>query len=253
MATDAMDLLLDAITDTLGVVMFTLLMVVLFGRAERAVEILDSRVADQVQTLRAEFDALAAEVAALPPPGDPELARRWRAALERIDATQPQVDSLRQEVLRHTARRAAVRADIAEAERTVEQARTEVATLERHVRAKTSHFVRVSRFQQDARTPVHLAVSGGRVARLRVTRGVTELAPPQSGDIVTDLTGVRIALQSLLHDVAPATHRVELVVWADSFEQAKVVEQALLDMGYDTNPLPVETGATLKPGTGGVQ
>jgi hypothetical protein len=42
-------------------------------------------------------------------------------------------------------------------------------------------------------------------------------------------------------------------VWEGSFDSAKRVEAALLELGYDTNPMPAPAGAPFTPGAGGVQ
>ncbi len=257
MAGDAMDLFLDAMTNTLGVVMFILLMVVLFGRPERTVQVQDQSVVREIKSLREDRDALAAQAAALPPPGDPELAARWKAALEAIAQVNPTLDRVQQAILQRTAQLATERAK-ADAAREAKDAMTElVLALEKKASAPTTNMVRVSRFHEDTRKPVLLAASNGRVSRLAITSQTTEIAAPQAGQALGDEASVhadaRAVLQVLLAGSSPATHRVELVVWADSFAEAKVLEEALLEMGYDTNPLPVAAGGTLKSGTGGVQ
>lgn len=248
-----MDLFLDAMTNTLGVVMFILLMVVLFGRPEIPVRLPDPRPLQELEALRNERDDLAARAAALPPAGDPVLVARWRAAVEAITRVQPEVDRLQREVLQRTAGAANARAS-------VERAREELAALEARVSAAEatarqtgSNMVRVGRFRPDARPAVLLAVSQGRVSRVAPTSATAEIPAPQGGEPIRDAAAARAALQALLAGTPASSHRVELAVWADSFAAAKMVEQALLDLGYDTNPLPVERGKMLGAGAGGVQ
>jgi hypothetical protein len=253
MAGDAMDLFLDAMTNTLGVVMFILLVVVLFGRPVVPVRLPDPRPWQALEALRAQRDDLAARVAALPPAGDPALVARWRAAMDAVRALQPEVDRLRNDVVRRTAGLAGARSALerAEAERADLAAR--VAAVEERARESGSGLVRVGRFRPDARPAVLLAVSEGRLSRVQPTSATAEIAAPRVGEPVRDVAGARAALRALLADAPAGSHRVELAVWADSFAAAKVVEQVLLEMGYDTNPLPVERGKPLGAGAGGVQ
>lgn len=85
LAGDPLDLFLDAITNALGVIMFILLMVVLFGRAsdtpQPATEASEVR---EAQELERQVRDLQARLDALPPAGDPELAARWKAAMDRL-------------------------------------------------------------------------------------------------------------------------------------------------------------------------
>jgi hypothetical protein len=244
---------MDAITNTMGVVMFILLMVVLFGRPVDAVPIPDQTVAHRVQQLRQDRDTLLTQVAQLPPAGDPQLVERWRAAFERITTSRLESDALNRLILQQTVLAEAAQSAAATAEAHVQQLMARVKEVQEQAAAPRSEFVRVSRFQPDARRAVILALNTGKVSRPSVTRQTKEIPPPTEGAALGDAAHIRAALGGLLRDAPPTTHRVELVVWADSFAQAKQVEQTLLEMGYDTNPLPVAAGQALKPGTGGVQ
>lgn len=243
---------MDPITCTMGVVMFVFLMVVLFGRPPGTVPLADAAGTERARTLREERDELNARVAALPPAGDPALAARWSAALERIKVDRVARDGLEHAILQRTILAASERAE-ADAEQARVQAMVERARTLQTRKASDSSFVRVSRFQPDGRRAAILALSGGLVSRPMVTAETKTLAPPVRGDALGDAVQTRAVLTALLHDCPPSTCRVELAVWSDSFAQAKVVEQVLLEMGYDTNPLPVQVGASLAPGTGGVQ
>ncbi|MBL9141771.1 MAG: hypothetical protein JNK53_07890 [Phycisphaerae bacterium] len=253
MVGDAMDLFLDAMTNALGVIMFILLMVVLFGRPEPTPPVPDQRVVQERDELRKTRDELAQQVAALPPPGDPELAARWRKALQSLAEASPALDRAQQAILQRTALLATEQAKTDAAREALAALTAHVESLEHVARAPASNLVRVSRFHADARKPVLLAISGGRIARMAVTAQTTQIDPPQSGQSVGDAANARMLAQQLLANAPPTTHRVELVVWADSFAAAKAIEHALIELGYDTNPMPVPAGSSLKAGTGGVQ
>lgn len=253
LAGDATDLFLDAITNTLGVVMFVLLMVVLFGRAEPEPREPNSPLAAEVRQLREERDHLAAQVAALPPAGDPELVQRWREAMQAIAERQPELDRLQRELVQRTEAVAAAEQLLAHDREALRELQARVAQVVQRARQASTDLVRVSRFRQDARTPVLMAVSRGALSLLRITADTAEVAPPSAGEAVPDAAAAALAVRALLAGTAPATHRVELAVWADSFGAAKLVEAALIEAGYDTNPLPIAAGQSLKAGTGGVQ
>ncbi|MFM8784920.1 MAG: hypothetical protein ACKOFI_07180, partial [Phycisphaerales bacterium] len=144
-------------------------------------------------------------------------------------------------------------ARIAEERKTTERLAAEVERAKSAVRSSASGFIRVSRFQQDKRKAVILTLSGGKLSRFRATADTKEISPPPGGSAVGDLEGARAAVKQALDAYPPSTHRVELIVWEGSFPQAKLVEQVLLELGYDSNPLPVRAGAAVPAGTGGVQ
>ncbi|MFO0782145.1 MAG: hypothetical protein U0636_00490 [Phycisphaerales bacterium] len=252
LAGDPFILFLDAITDALGVVMFLLLMVVLAARASNVVSRLGGGKQAAAAALQEERDALAVELAALPPAGDPEVADRWRAAQATLASLRPQLDraapAIRMRVNESQSKRVALTS-----------LDTEVQTLEARVKAQaatasvTPSLVRVSRFKSDARKPVLLGLNQGALSALKVSHDTKSIAPPASGTAVPTAAAARAALETLLSGQPRDTYRVELVVWANSFAQAKLVEEALAEMGYDVNPLPVVDGGVLEPGAGGVQ
>ena len=252
LAGDPFILFLDAITDALGVVMFLLLMVVLAARASNVVSKLGGGKQAAALALQEERDALAAQVAALPPAGDPDVADRWRAAQAALASLRPQLDraapAIRMRVIESESKRVALTS-----------LETQVQTLEARVKAQTATagvsqaLVRVSRFKSDARKPVLLGLNQGAISALKVSHDTKSIAAPSGGVAVPTPVAARAALETLLSGQPRDRFRVELVVWANSFAQAKLVEQALAEMGYDVNPLPVVDGGALEPGAGGVQ
>ncbi|MFM8731094.1 MAG: hypothetical protein ACKOGJ_01010 [Phycisphaerales bacterium] len=253
LAGDPLDLFLDAITNALGVIMFILLMVVIFGRAGEEKSPEPRPDLREVQQLEERRQELLAKIQALPPAGDPELAARWKAALERVQRLEREESDLavRARTADEKLRDAAAR--IAEERKTTERLAAEVEKAKSAVRSSASSFIRVSRFQQDKRKAVILTLSGGKLSRFRATADTKEISPPPGGSAVGDLEGARAAVKQALDAYPPSTHRVELIVWEGSFPQAKLVEQVLLELGYDSNPLPVRAGAAVPAGTGGVQ
>ena len=85
------------------------------------------------------------------------------------------------------------------------------------------------------------------------TSATDKISAPTTGTRITTVSQARGELQELLDGFPSATYRVELLVWEGSFAQAKMVEQALLEMGYDSNPIPLRSGQAIAPGVGGVQ
>jgi hypothetical protein len=250
MAGDPLDLFLDAITNALGVVMFILLMVVLFGRAGTAEPKEPSRDAERRRLEEAAIE-LAAAIEALPPAGDPELDRRWSEAMATIRRLEQSTVEVRRDTRalesKAEAQKSALAKDRSELEAIVEAKQA----AERD--AATSGFIRVSRLHDDARAPAILAVNGGRVTRVRPQRGAKEIRPPLGGIEVKDAAAARAAATELLADAPPGSHRVELLVWQGSFAAAKMLEAALLDLGYDTNPMAKPEGVPFGEGTSGVQ
>ena len=89
--------------------------------------------------------------------------------------------------------------------------------------------------------------------RFRATPETKEISAPASGFAVSNAVSAAEGVSRALDGFQPATYRVELLVWEGSFAQGKMVEQALLDLGFDSNPLPVRAGTSVPSGTGGVQ
>jgi hypothetical protein len=253
MAGDPLDLFLDAITNALGVVMFILLMVVLFGRAGAEPAPVPPTQEAELRELEEEERKLQLQVQALPPTGDPELAARWKAVMQAVQRLEEERDPLRATARSKDAKVADASALLAEDLRTVERLVSQVREAKDKVRSSASGFIRVSRFQTDKRPAALLALNGGRLSRIRVTADTKQVLPPGGGSDVRDAVSAKAAVESLLRDAPAGTYRVELLVWAGSFDSAKRVEAALLELGYDTNPMPAPAGAPFTPGAGGVQ
>ena len=255
LAGDPLDLFLDAITNALGVVMFILLMVVLFGRASdsqsdtaapTAVEVREARdLEEKRQQMQAKLDAL-------PPAGDPELNARWNAANKAFQKLEDELVELLSEAQRREADASAAAAKLAELRKALEKVTAEASTKSESA-TPPSGFVRVSRFQQDQRKSVILLLSGGKLSRFRATAETKEISAPTSGFAVSNGVSAAEGVSRALDGFQPATYRVELLVWEGSFAQAKMVEQALLDLGFDSNTLPARAGTSIQSGTGGVQ
>jgi hypothetical protein len=253
MAGDPLDLFLDAITNALGVVMFILLMVVLFGRAGAEPAPVPPTQEAELRELEEEERKLQLQVQALPPTGDPELAARWKAAMQAVQRLEEELDPMLATARSTDAKVADASALLAEDLRTLERLVSQVREAQDKVRSSASGFIRVSRFQTDKRPAALLALNGGRLSRIRVTADTKQVLPPGGGSDVRDAVSAKAAVESLLRDAPAGTYRVELLVWAGSFDSAKRVEAALLELGYDTNPMPAPAGAPFTPGAGGVQ
>jgi hypothetical protein len=253
MAGDPLDLFLDAITNALGVVMFILLMVVLFGRAGAEPAPVPPTQEAELRELEEEERKLQLQVQALPPTGDPELAARWKAAMQAVQRLEEEREPLLATARSTDAKVADASALLAEDLRTVERLVSQVREAKDKVRSSASGFIRVSRFQTDKRPAALLALNGGRLSRIRVTADTKQVLPPGGGSDVRDAVSAKAAVESLLRDAPAGTYRVELLVWEGSFDSAKRVEAALLELGYDTNPMPAPAGAPFTPGAGGVQ
>jgi hypothetical protein len=253
MAGDPLDLFQHAMTNARGVIMFVMLMMALFGQASDAVVQVTVNALETVEKLRAlseERDDLQRKLAAAPPKGDPELAARYLAAMEQLRKLQPEVDHSSADIRREEAELARLRALTEAANRDRDAARADVP---KNASPRPTSFVRVSRFQEDKRKSVIVAVADGKVSRIRATSTTETISAPSTGTAVLDADTARAAVADLLGAYPSATHRVELLVWQGSFRQAKLVEQALLEAGYDSNPIPLVTGQALAPGAGGVQ
>jgi hypothetical protein len=250
LAGDPLDLFLDAITNALGVIMFILLMVVLFGRADEAPG--QSDAVEQARKLDEQARSLEAQVAALPPAGDPELERRWKQAQERIAVAERETAPLRPELER-------TRREAADASKRIEELSKELERLaakadEIAARPRPAGgFVRLSRLDADARDAVYLGLASGRLAVLPVTPASTEITAPADGTAVRDASTAKAAVEAALAGVDPKARRVELVVWQGAFREAKLVEQALIDAGFSINAMPVEAGKALGVGISGSQ
>ncbi|MBX3356547.1 MAG: hypothetical protein KF724_12695 [Phycisphaeraceae bacterium] len=260
MVEDAFDLFLDAMANTLGVIMFIALMVVLFAAPPKppapATPRVPSSEAAQVAELLERLAALESELEQLPPQGDPELVARMvaleaelqevRDALARtLQATAEAADALRD--TRRLTRETDARTRGLEARRQEVERRT--AAL-----GQSSSFVRLSRFRQDERRPVLLLVSAQGVERAEPVPGETTIRPGGRHIFAIETNEQALmALPELLRGTAPSTHRLEVGVWDDAFAAYKRLERTLVEAGYDLNPLPVPTGKALEAGASGIQ
>jgi len=260
---DAFDLFLDALANTFGVIMFIALMIVIFAPPIPAEAQEESRTdpgeAARVAALLRDAASLEAEIAALPPAGDPALAarrteldREIAAALERLAARlaslAERADAVRaahREAREHLARTRELTARRADVER-------RIATT-----ATTTSFVRVSRFRDDAREPLLLFVAEGGVERIEPTPGQTRVVPggPGAGPrrALETIDDAWAAVDVLLRGATPARHRIEIGVWSDSFAEYKRLERVLVERGFDLNPMPLRAGDALEAGGGGIQ
>jgi hypothetical protein len=255
LAGDPLDLFLDAITNALGVIMFILLMVVLFGRSSDAPADATAPNASEVREARELEEKrreLQAKLDAMPPAGDPELNARWNAANKAFQKLEDEQTELLSETSRREADIVVAASSLADVRKVLEKLTIEATTQSVSTTAP-SGFVRVSRFQQDQRKSVILLISGGKLSRFRATSETKEISAPASGFAITNPATAAEAVGRALDGFQPATYRVELLVWEGSFAQGKMVEQALLDLGFDSNPLPVRAGTSVQSGTGGVQ
>jgi hypothetical protein len=228
-------------------------MVVLFGRAGAEPAPVPPTQEAELRELEEEERKLQLQVQALPPTGDPELAARWKAAMQAVQRLEEEREPLLATARSTDAKVADASALLAEDLRTLERLVSQVREAKDKVRSSASGFIRVSRFQTDKRPAALLALNGGRLSRIRVTADTKQVLPPGGGSDVRDAAGAKAAVESLLRDAPAGTYRVELLVWAGSFDSAKRVEAALLELGYDTNPMPAPAGAPFTPGAGGVQ
>lgn len=260
---DAFDLFLDALANTFGVIMFIALMIVIFAppiSAETRDETrVDATEAARVAALLRDAAALEAEIASLPPAGDPALATR-RAELDHEIAAERERLAAR---LASIAERAdAVRAAHREAREHLERTReltARRAEVERRLAATatTTSFVRVSRFRDDLRRPLLLFVADGGVERVEPAPGQTRVVPGGPGSSarrgLETIEDARVAVDALLRGITPAGYRIEIGVWSDSFAEYKRLERVLVERGFDLNPMPLRAGDALDAGSGGIQ
>ena len=254
MAGDPLDLFQHAMTNARGVIMFVMLLMALFGQASDAAVVMTASVVEvneRIRQLQQERDELQKRIAALPPQGDPELAARYKAAMEQLRAQQAKLDAALAAKPRNQEEEEALKKRL---EAALAARASATAAAKRVAPPEASqNFVRLSRFQADARRSVILAVSEGKLSRVRATSATDKISAPTTGTRITTVSQARGELQELLDGFPSATYRVELLVWEGSFSQAKMVEQALLEMGYDSNPIPLRSGQAIAPGVGGVQ
>lgn len=256
--TDPFGLFLDALCNTLGVVMLVLMCILIFSKegegssdpaATEAEAVRIERMAvDLEQELQGVLDALAK----LPPSGDPALVERWKQLLAEGERLRTRRAALQDAI---AATRSALEArarELSELETRLRAIEAQVAALVSAAPAPTD-FIRLSRFKADVRTPLLLAVAGGRVSAPVLARGAQELAAPAQGLALMTDADAAAAVAQLVGSRTPRDVRIEVAVWSDSFGGYKKLERLLVDRGYAINPLPVQVGKSLKAGVGGAQ
>lgn len=255
---DPFGLFLDALCNTLGIIMLVLMCILIFSKTgegaadAKSTEAEASRLETVAIDLERELAGVLESISRLPPSGDPALVERWKALLaegERLRTS-----------------KAALQAAVAQARATLEARQrdaTEADARRRLIAERTSslaaatpapaNFIRLSRFRADARSPVLLAVASGRASAPAIAPGTKEISAPASGlPLATDEDAAQ-AVAQLVGGRAPGAVRIEVAVWSDSFGAYKRLERVLVERGYAINPLPVQVGQPLRAGVGGAQ
>jgi hypothetical protein len=257
--TDPFGLFLDALCNTLSVIMLLLMLLLVFAKDDGATpdpKMAAARAADTERLAieaEGELRGLLESLSKLPPAGDPALIERWNALLAEGE--------------RLRTRRAALQEAISDLRETLEARRKELEEAEARKRVvdsqfaeratkspKTPDFIRLSRFRPDERRSRTFGVAYGQVATLRVTPGVPTDAPRQGKPLRTD-DEADAAIDELLAGMTPESVRLEIAVWADSFAEYKRLERRLVERGYAINPIPLKVGdqVGVVAGQGGVQ
>lgn len=257
---DAFDLFLDALANTLGVIMFVGLMIAVFSGPVRMVEAAAKHPdpAEAARTAREleRLAALEAELARLPSEGDPVFVERMRMLLEeaaRVRATLAQLLAESADLADATRR---ARGAIAEARGSERRAEAERREIEARIAGlpETTSFVRVSRFRDDARSPVLLLVAHGAVERADPGPGERRILPgARPRHPVRTIAEARTTVTALVGALEPSRHRIEVAAWSDSFATFKLLERALVERGFDLNPMPLAAGEAIEAGRGGIQ
>ncbi len=256
---DSFDLFLDALCNGLGVVMFIVMIVALFAKPPvgggDAAELKELQAA--LTTLETEVEATLAALKAIPPAGDPELTKRYKAALLAADESRQQ----REESLNRISATREVVEERTEEITQAEQDQQEQVKLQAEIAARveklkySTAFVRTSRWNtNDSRAAVLLLVSAGRVSAPSVRPGDAEITPtPGIGELVSDGDTARSAVTILLAGWSPSDRRVEVAVWPDSYGAFKHLERELQERGFAIQPIPIAAGQPLRSGDGGSQ
>ena len=257
--TDPFGLFLDALCNTLGVIMLLLMMILIFSKDDEGR--VDPKVveAKAAETERAALDAeselrgLLEALAKLPPSGDPALVERWNALLAEEDRLRTRNAALQEAI-------SALRAELEARKRELEETEARKRVVDAQLIAlaerpqKTPDFIRLSRFRPDSRDPIHLGIARGQVAVI-VLQGMPEVLPPSRGEPLGSDAEAEAAVSRIVGTRKPTDVRVEVAVWSDSFAEYKRFERVLVERGYAINPIPVEVGTAVPVGTGqgGVQ
>lgn len=257
--TDPFGLFLDALCNTLGVVMLLLMMLLIFSKDESATRDPKVAAAEAAESERMAIDAerelkgLLDALSKLPPSGDPALVERWNALLAEGERLRTRHAALQDSIsqLRETLEARTKELEESEARKRVVDAQFAELAARSPV---TPDFIRLSRFRPDPRQPLTLGVAFGQVSQLQVDPSSGAEAPKQGMPLSTD-EEADAAIARLVAGRAPAEVRLEIAVWADSFPEYKRLERRLVERGYAMNPIPVKVGGQVGfvPGQGGVQ
>lgn len=257
--TDPFGLFLDALCNTLGVIMLLLMMILIFSKDDDAradPKVVEAKAAETEQAAldaESELRGLLEALAKMPPAGDPALVERWNALLAEEERLRTRNAALQQSI-------SALRAELEARKRELEETEARKRVVDAQLLAlaarpqKTPDFIRLSRFRPDMRMPVTLGVAFGQVSSLRVDSIMGTEAPPQGMPLGAD-ADVDAAIAKLIGRQMPADVRLEIAVWADSFGEYKRLERALVERGYAINPIPIQVGNRIGvvAGQGGVQ
>ena len=257
--TDPFGLFLDALCNTLGVVMLLLMVILIFSKADGAQPDPKAAEAKAVELERTALDAerelqgLLESLSKLPPAGDPALVARWNALLAEGERLRTRRAALQQSIgdLRQALEARRRELDDAEARKRVVDAQAAALASKQ---SSTPDFIRLSRFRPDSRASVKLAVAFGQVSAIEADPRIGIEAPAQGLALASDADAAA-AIAALIGQRMPGEIRLEVAVWADSFAAYKRLERALVERGYAINPIPVEVGQRVGvvSGQGGVQ
>lgn len=257
--TDPFGLFLDALCNTLGVIMLLLMMLLIFSKDDAArpdpkvVEAKAVEVERMAIEAESELRGVLESLAKLPPSGDPALVDRWNALLAEGERMRTRRAALQEAITRIRDQREARIREIEDTEARKRVIDAQMAALASRT-PKTPDFIRLSRFRPDSREPIRFGVAAGQVSLLDI-RGILEVHAPRSGMPLESDAEAEAAAARLVGTRMPQDVRIEVAVWNDSFPAYKRLERILVERGYAINPIPVEVGSALRvvSGQGGVQ
>ena len=257
--TDPFGLFLDALCNTLGVVMLLLMVILIFSKADGAQPDPKAAEAKAVELERTALDAerelqgLLESLSKLPPGGDPALVARWNALLAEGERLRTRRAALQQSVSDIRQALEARRRELEDADARKRVVDAQAAALAAK-QSSTPDFIRLSRFRPDSRASVKLGVAFGHVSAIEVNPMIGAEAPAQGMPLASDADAAA-AIAALIGQRMPGEIRLEVAVWADSFGAYKRLERALVERGYAINPIPIEVGnrVGVVSGQGGVQ
>lgn len=291
---DALELFLDAISNMFGGVLFIALAVVVLlqfsvalpadDAAPSATDAPPDTAPDAPPDAPAIREALRVEVAALEAflagdsteqsatGDDPQeharvvgqLAEGRHALQEMRDAEarlREAVAAQREELAGLTARRTAAERSLAEAQRRLREAEGQPPQRVRAARFRGSDKREVPWLLRTGRlTPAFVYGADGtergvnRAALLLDAETSTARPRPGRGTAVTAAADTQARLTEMLRVFDPGRDYIAVAVWPDSFEEARVVRDALIDLGFDYGLHFVAAGGGVPfNATGGVQ